>query len=451
MRGPVVNILTVEYCIVLVWLFTLGTVFGSMLNVAIYRLPREEHFWKALQFMVYPPSHCPRCCERIKFYDNIPILGWLRLRGRCRNCRGTISVRYPLIECLTGLLFVAVYWCEIPVWWVGIGHSSVFHELGPTGLPNSMWMSPMIMLHLRYAVHMVLVIALIAATFIDIDLRIIPDAVTLPAMVAGLLSNCLLGQVYIVPVWYQTPTMVVSAGGYSLMVHEFVPAGGFRDLVLSWMAAPGVPAWITAHPHWHGLVMSVAGIIVGGGSIWAVRIVGQWALKREAMGFGDVVLMAMIGSFIGWQGTLIVFVLGLLCAVVVAVPQWFFSRDHELPYGPYLALGTLLLLATARWVWPWFEVRIFAMGPLLVPMALFMSFSLAGMLFVWRAVKRRLGYDVHYEQEPQEVAQWLAGDQLAYLAGECNDDRQGQWRRPEWPGRPAARGQIHNEAWRFPR
>jgi leader peptidase (prepilin peptidase)/N-methyltransferase len=193
--------------------------------------------------------------------------------------------------------------------------------------------------------------------------------------------------------------------------------------------------------------MSLAGIVVGGGSIWAVRIVGQWALQREAMGFGDVVLMAMIGSFIGWQGTVIVFVLALLFAVVVALPQWYFKRDHELPYGPYLALGTLLLLISARQVWPWFDSRLFAMGPLLIPMAMFMAFALAGMLFVWQAVKRRLGHGSDDLGPPQD-AQWLAGDQLAYLAGECNDDRQGQWRRPEWPGRPAGRGQIHNEAWR---
>lgn len=441
------NILSVEYLIVLVWLFIVGTVFGSMLNVGIYRLPREDRFWKALQFMVYPPSHCPRCCERIKFYDNVPILGWLRLRGRCRNCRGTISIRYPSIEFLTGMLFVAVYCCEVPVSWTRIDQSSAFHALGPTGWPDSSWMTPLMMLHWRYAVHMVLVIALVVATFIDIDLRIIPDAVTLPAMAVGVAANCLLGQVYIAPVWYQSKDMVLASNQYALLIEALVPTGGFQDLLRGWMAAAGAPAWIAAHPHWHGLVMSLAGIIIGGGSIWAVRIVGQWALRREAMGFGDVVLMAMIGSFIGWQGTLIVFVLALLFAVAVALPQWYFSRDHELPYGPYLALGTLLLLMSAKSVWPWFDVRMFAMGPLLLPMGLFMAASLAGMLFVWRAVKNRLGYET-YDQEPAEVAQWLAGDQLTYLSGECNDDRQGQWRRSEWPGRPAGRGRIHYEAWR---
>ena len=422
------NILTVEYLFVLAWLFTLGAVFGSMLNVGIYRLPRAERFWKALRLMVYPPSHCPRCSERIKIYDNIPILGWLRLRGRCRNCRGTISIRYPLIEFLTGLLFVVVYCFEVPAWWGGIDQSSVFHILGPTGWPNSNWMSPLMLLHWRYAMHIVLVIALVVATFIDIDLRIIPDAVTLPAMAIGVMANFVLGQVYIVPVWYQTPAM------------QMMP--------IAWAGDLGVPSWVLAHPHWHGLAMSLAGIVVGGGSIWAVRIVGHWALKREAMGFGDVVLMAMIGSFIGWQGTLIVFVLALLFAVAVALPQWYFRRDHELPYGPYLAAGTLLLLISARQVWPWFDSRIFAMGPLLVPMALFMSFSLAGMLFTWRVIQKRLGLGPPPEPDSFEEAQWLAGDQMAYLAGECNDDRQGQWRRPEWPGRPAGRGQIHYDIWR---
>jgi leader peptidase (prepilin peptidase)/N-methyltransferase len=325
--------------------------------------------------------------------------------------------------------------------------SSVFHVLGSVGFPGSNWMSPVMLLHWRYSVHMLLVIALVVATFIDIDLRIIPDAVTLPAMAAGIAANCLLGQVYIVPVWYQTPDMVSAAHTYAILVREVVPAGGFRDMLLGCMSSPGVPAWIQSHPHWHGLVLSLAGIVVGGGSIWAVRIVGQWALKREAMGFGDVVLMAMIGSFIGWQGTLIVFVLALLSAVVVALPQWYFRRDHELPYGPYLALGSLLLLISARQVWPWFDTRIFAMGPLLVPMSLFMAFSLAGMLFVWRAAQKRLGL-VPHDLEVAPDGQWLPGDQLAYLAGESSDEGEGQWRPPEWPGHTAGRGQIYYDAWR---
>jgi leader peptidase (prepilin peptidase)/N-methyltransferase len=440
------NILSVEYAVVLFCLFVLGSVFGSLLNVCIYRLPREERFWQAMRFMVYPPSHCPRCRQRIRWYDNVPILSWLLLRGRCRNCRGTISIRYPLIELLTGVLFAAVYWCEVPDWWVRVvEQSSVFHELGPKGIIGSPWMSPLAMLHWRYAVHMVLVIALIVATFIDIDLRIIPDTVTLPAMAVGVLANCLLGHVYVVPLWYQTAAMKGAATGYGLMFQQLFPPA----LLPAWFSpgpAAGVPAWITAHPHLHGLCMSLAGIVIGGGSIWLVRIVGQWALKREAMGFGDVILMAMIGSFVGWQGTLIVFVLSLVAAVVIALPLWLVWRDHELPYGPYLSLGALLLLMFGRRLWPSFDSGIFAMGPLLPPVALFMAAMLGAMLFVWRGVKRALGFapaeaDL-YEED------WRPGDQLVYLAGECADDNQGQWPRCDWPGRLSGRGQLSAHIWR---
>lgn len=442
-----VNIFTIEYGIVLAGLFILGTVFGSLLNVCIYRLPREERFWTALRYMVYPPSHCPRCRNRIRWFDNVPIIGWMILRGRCRYCRGAISVRYPLIELLSGSLFALVYWFEVPELWApAIQQSSIYHELGPVALAGWPWMSPVALLNCRYIVHMVLVVALIVATFIDIDLRIIPDTVTLPAMAVGILANGLFGQVYMVPLWYQTGAMKTAGDLYEMLLRELVPASMIPDWFSPAAPAVGVPVWMTAHPHLHGLCVSLAGIVVGGGMIWAIRLVGHWALKREAMGFGDVILMAMIGSFIGWQGTLAVFVLSLLSAILVAIPLWLIWRDRELPYGPYLSLGTLLLLLTARHVWPWFDTRIFSMGPLLPPLALFMAATLGGMLAAWRRVQSLLG--LAPPEVPEFEEGWHSGDQLTYLAGECSDERQGQWPRCEWPGRLAARGQGQHHAWR---
>lgn len=440
------NILFVEYAVALGSLFVLGSVFGSLLNVCIYRLPREQRFWNALKYLVYPPSHCPRCTNRIRWHDNIPIVGWLMLRGRCRVCRGSISARYPLIEFLTGAVFALVYWFEVPLWWGPVvTESSVYHVLGPTGLAGASWISPSAMLHSRYAVHLVLIVALIVATFIDIDLRVIPDTVTLPAMSVGVLANWLVGQVFIVPLWYKTPAM----GTAALMYESVLEALGQSGSIPGWtqyVAMPvGVPSWISAHPHLHGLAMSLAGIVVGGGSVWAVRIAGQWALKREAMGFGDVMLMAMIGSFVGWQGTLVVFVLALVSAALVAIPLWLVWRDRELPFGPYLSLGALLTLLSAREVWPWFDTRLFAMGPLLAPAALFMVASLTLMLLAWRTVQRMLGL------APAEIHSdggWNPGDQLAYLACQSSDDRQGQWPRCDWPGRLAARGQRQQHTWR---
>src|SRR5262249_26329091 len=137
----------------------------------------------------------------------VPIFGWIFLRGRCRGCRGRISIRYPLVELLTALLFVVVYRFEIPDWWAGPLASSIHHMYGPTGSVASTWFSPAAVLHWRYALHMVMIIALIVATFIDIDLKIIPDAVTLPAMLVGVIGNTALGETFIVPLFYQTPAM----------------------------------------------------------------------------------------------------------------------------------------------------------------------------------------------------------------------------------------------------
>lgn len=425
------SILTIEYLVIVAWLFLLGSTFGSLLNVCVYRLPLDERFWPALRSLVSPPSHCPRCNTRIRPRDNIPILGWLILGGRCRDCRGTISIRYPLIEFFTGVLFALVYWFEVPGWYPrDLELSSIYHILGPGTQTFPGWFSPVAVMHCRYAFHMALIFALLVATLIDIDLRVIPDTVTLPAMALGVIVNTLLGQVFLVPLWYQSPAMMARA-----------PLIRFP----TWVGPGGIPAWTAAHPHLHGLAVSLAGIIVGGGIVWAVRIVGQWSLKREAMGFGDVVLLAMIGSFVGWQATLVVFFLAPACAILIAVGSWLIWRDREIPYGPYLSLATLLLLLFFSRLWPWTEAHIFSMGPLLAPVALIMFAGLGGLLLLTRAVQTRLGYAV---DEPEFIAEWTPGDQHFYQAGERADDRQGQWPRPQWPGHPASRGSLHHNTWR---
>lgn len=443
------NLWLMEYLFIVACLFLIGSVIGSLLNVCIYRLPREERFWPALKSLVSPPSHCPRCERRIPWYDNVPIAGWLFLRGRCRNCRSRISIRYPLIELLTGLLFVLVYCCEIPDWWAGPQASSLFHEYGPTGTPGAAWMTPFAMMHWRYALHIALVIALIVATFIDFDLKIIPDTVTLPAMAIGLIGNTLLGHVYIVPLWYQTPTML---GGVPIELRRMVdwPPGstslpGWFD---AWTSFAGVPAWMTAHPHLHGFLVSMAGILVGGGIIWGVRIAGAWGLKREAMGFGDVVLVAMIGSFIGWQGTLAVFCIAPMCALAAVLCGAVFRFDREIPYGPYLSLAALIVLLAWRWISPQVDAVVM-FGPLLPVVGMILLASLCGMLFAWRAILRRLGYE-YEEPEPELIAEWTSGDQLAHFANEKIDERQGQWPQASWPGALTGRGLGYLYDWRGP-
>ncbi|MGE0377902.1 MAG: prepilin peptidase, partial [Planctomycetaceae bacterium] len=125
------------------YLFVVGTAVGSFLNVCIYRIPQRDALWPSLQGIWSPPSACPRCRNRIRWQDNIPILGWLRLRGRCRDCRMWISPRYPAIELLNGLLWVALYWWEVPAGWhAEISDSGVYAALGPQGFASSTWLSP---------------------------------------------------------------------------------------------------------------------------------------------------------------------------------------------------------------------------------------------------------------------------------------------------------------------
>src|SRR5262249_38231857 len=155
------------------------------------------------------------------------------------------------------------YWLEVPDWWPpAVTESSVYHSLGPQALAGWRWMTPVMMLHCRYALHMVLIGALIVATFIDIDLRIIPDTVTLPAMASGFLANWLLVRVYIVPLWYQTPPMKAAGGLFGMLLRGIVPAALLPDWFEPAVPAVGLPAWIAAHPQLHGLCVSLAGIVV---------------------------------------------------------------------------------------------------------------------------------------------------------------------------------------------
>src|SRR4051812_12436991 len=114
MAEPLVILYDLPYWVVLPFLFVLGAVIGSFLNVCIYRIPQYERFWPSLKSLISPPSSCPNCGNQILSRDNIPILGWFLLGGRCRFCRQQFSIRYPKIELLNGLLFVLIYWMEVP-------------------------------------------------------------------------------------------------------------------------------------------------------------------------------------------------------------------------------------------------------------------------------------------------------------------------------------------------
>jgi leader peptidase (prepilin peptidase)/N-methyltransferase len=236
----------------LVAAFVVGAVVGSFLNVCIWRVPAGES-------VVYPPSRCPGCGARIRSADNIPLLSYLWLRGRCRSCGVRISPRYPVVEAFTGVMFAVLL--------SRFGSSLVL------------------------GVYAAFVAALIVVTFIDLDHQIIPDAISLPGIAIGLLCAAL---------------------GY------------------------GPP-----------LLDSAIGVVLGGGSLYAIAVGYHVLTGREGMGGGDIKLLAMIGAFLGWRGVLVTLVLGSFSGALVGITL-ILTRGADsrvpIPFGPFLALGAVCAL-----------------------------------------------------------------------------------------------------------
>ena len=432
------NITQLPQWFIMTWLFMLGAVVGSFLNVCIHRFPKHEKLWDQLK-AILGPSHCPQCKANISVLDKLPILGWFIVGGKCRTCQYRISPRYPFIELLNGLLWVLVYWFELPngfattwqegslmTWHPG---SAAGSYLGPHLVDHAGAWSVTSWMHMRYFFHMVLIQALVVATFIDFDLQIIPDGSTVPAMIFAVIASTAIGQLFLVPVWFDEPS------------HRSLLPESLHFLFV------GVPdQFIELHPHLHGFLVSIVGLLVGGGSIWAVRIIGFYVLKQEAMGFGDVILMACIGAFLGWQPVIVVFFLAAMCAMVSVIFSSIFSRQREIPYGPYISLGALLLLLFWKEIWIDGGVRTyFGLGVGIVIAGLAMGVMLFLSLSLLQLVKRMLGISMYYEEE---VGEWTSADTLTYLSFEKVDQDQGQWRREGWEGSKTSRGQRQEQIWR---
>ena len=264
-------------------LFLFGLIIGSFLNVCIVRLPREES-------IVHPPSRCPRCGERIKWYDNVPVLSFLLLRGKCRKCGQPISWRYPAVELANGLLYL----------WT----ASAFGLSGESVLV------------------LLLCSAFLVITFIDLDHLIIPDVITLPGIVIGLAAA----------------PFFMSALDVPLPFHlgRYLPVSG---------------QYATA------LCNSVIGLLFGGGPLLLIGWAWEKLRKVEAMGGGDVKLMAMVGAFIGWKGALLTIFFGAVAGSVVGVILIALKKhesDKVIPFGPYLVIGALVALFYGPAVIDWY-------------------------------------------------------------------------------------------------
>jgi leader peptidase (prepilin peptidase)/N-methyltransferase len=244
-----------------------GLTLGSFLNVCILRLPHDSPRDRSL---IRPPSTCPTCKHPIEWRDNIPVVSWLLLRGKCRWCGAPISRQYPLIEALVGLL------------WIGAvaAYGVSFRALAAGLLGTN----------------------LLGIAIIDWRHKIIPDELSYGGLLVGLALSL--------------------AGG----------AAGFAQALL--------------------------GAAVGWALLWVVRTVGGWVLKQEAMGWGDIKMMAMVGSFVGWKNVLLTVFVGALVGSMVYVPLLLGNlrnmRRHEIPFGVFLAIAAAITFVSGDSIISWY-------------------------------------------------------------------------------------------------
>jgi leader peptidase (prepilin peptidase) / N-methyltransferase len=430
---------TLGYCLRVMICFLVGGLIARWLHRCLERWPEIEEVGASYRAAAKPWVPRGGSDRTLAGWRALPILGWWGVRDVPLRARR----RYLVVELLTAVLFAGLYLCEVPEWSANpLLASSTYHVGGPlasaTAAANATWL-----LHVRYLFHAGLLVFLVVATFIDLDHKIIPDAITLPGGIWAVAGQLLTGCMAIVPVWYQDPR------GLTIMeiVAWTMSPDGSPPQHLAWLGSlRGTPAWATEFPHWHGLAVAVAGLVVGGGAIWGVRWVGFRALGREAMGFGDVTLMAMIGAAIGWQPAIAVFVLAPMCAAGVAFLQWLLSGQRELPFGPYLSLATVLMLLFGQTVLPPFESLLSFFGPALPLVVVWLLATLWAMLVFWRGVQRLLGWD---DGDDELVDVWSSADQLQFLASEQSDPSRGQWANTSnWPGVEVGMGLRQEHVWK---
>lgn len=240
-----------------------GAVVGSFLNVCIYRLPRHES-------VAWPGSHCPTCAHAIAWYDNIPILSYVALAGRCRQCAVRIPLQYPAVEILNGLGYVGV------LWFFGLTWATM--------------------------VYWGLYSALLVVAGTDLSHKIIPNAITFPGIILGLIS-----------------------------------AGTILPL---------------------GLVNGIIGLLVGGGILWLLAWASPYLFGKEGMGGGDIKLLAMIGAFLGWKPAVMTIMLGSFLGSVVGVTliaSKIIRREDYIPFGPFLVCGALVSLFFGQSLLDWYQ------------------------------------------------------------------------------------------------
>lgn len=340
------------YFPIVIWcllVLALGLMVGSFINVLVARLPYEKS-------VVWPSSRCFACYRKIRTLDNVPVIGYLRLRGRCRSCGMPFSARYLWVELGTGLAFLGLFLAEVVFDWFKL--PGVKYELfGPEGG------SPSLRALAVFCYHAFLLSGLIAAALIDAEHRIIPPQITYTVMVVGVVGGALMPWP-----WPHPPGVAsVMPPEVTIWTHPDY-TGKIPTGVQPWPFWG--PTFAFAPPgSWQlGLLNSVIGALVGSLVIRAMKLLFETGLGREALGLGDADLLMMAGAFLGWQVVVMALFVGSFAAIALLLASRLLIRrptpapdapvgtpvsgpadTRELPFGPGLALGVMI-----TWFgWPW--------------------------------------------------------------------------------------------------
>ncbi|HWQ32419.1 MAG TPA: prepilin peptidase [Blastocatellia bacterium] len=350
--------------------FVFGLLVGSFLNVIIWRVPRGES-------IVFPGSHCGSCGASVRPYDNIPLISYAVLRGKCRACKTKISFVYPAVELLTGLLFLAVIFKSGPTW--------------------------------AAVTEVIFVALMISLTFIDAKHQLLPNVITYPALLFAICAGSFQAAFFSPYAIYFSDTFAGSFVGRviiaPLLVACAIPAFQFIDrmddvlfgkyfetdeaqaepeaesdkqiheqhqrvtrtvMIIGFaiaitLALIGIIPGMFLNPAlFSELFYAALGALIGGGIIWLLRAAYFYARGFEGMGLGDVKLMAVIGAFLGWQSAILVIVIGSLLGSIVGLVLARKSEDGmktAMPFGVFLAPAAILALFFGHSIIQWYAGR----------------------------------------------------------------------------------------------
>ncbi|MFH1854470.1 MAG: prepilin peptidase [Candidatus Omnitrophota bacterium] len=264
------------------FIFILGLIIGSFLNVCIYRIPRKES-------IIFPGSKCASCRKPIPWHDNIPLLSYMLLKARCRVCKARISFRYFVVELISAAAFLIL-----------------FVIFGITA---------------RFYIYSLLTFALIVVTFIDFEFQVIPDRISIGGILLGIILSAFFPALHGSYLWKNSIVKsilgILTGGGIIYFTRLFF------NIVLLWIRRTGY--YLRSNPYWR-------------------KRLSRYRHVKDSMGMGDVKLMAMLGAFLGWEKAIAIFLIAPFCGIFSAIYLLVKKKALVTPYGPYISMAAFLVI-----------------------------------------------------------------------------------------------------------